>query len=147
MQCSKVLVGYDGSEHANGAIRVGAEFAEKYGGELLLLAVFNPAALYAIQAFTPAAVLTQHMIEKDALTWQEGVEKSVKDILTSQQTDYRFLREIGNPVEKILAVAEREKVDMIVVGSRGRGGFERLLLGSVSDAVVHHAPCSVLIVR
>jgi len=55
--------------------------------------------------------------------------------------------EEGDPKSKILDVAEEWRADLIVVGSHGRRGFERFLMGSVSDAVARHAKCSVQIVR
>ena len=51
----------------------------------------------------------------------------------------------GQPAEALLGVSE--DADLVVVGSRGRGGFKRLMLGSVSDQVVHHAVCPVLVVH
>ena len=53
----------------------------------------------------------------------------------------------GTPEEVILNYAKEKGVDLIVMGTRGLGGFKKLLLGSVSNGVVSHAPCSVLIVR
>lgn len=58
-----------------------------------------------------------------------------------------FLVWEGEPGSSIAAAAEAEDADMIVVGTRGRSGAERMLLGSVSDHVVRHAPCPVLVVR
>ena len=50
-------------------------------------------------------------------------------------------------VEEILGVAEKEKIDLIVIGTRGLGGFRKLLQGSVSSGVMTHAKCNVLVVR
>lgn len=55
--------------------------------------------------------------------------------------------DLGRPAELVVDVAREWGADLIVVGSHGKGFWGRLTLGSVSDAVVHHAPCSVLIVR
>jgi len=60
---------------------------------------------------------------------------------------YRCRHESGHAAEQILRVAEEESVDLIVVGSRGLSEWKSLVLGSVSDHVVHHAECSVLVVR
>ena len=60
---------------------------------------------------------------------------------------YRCRYESGHPAEQILRVACEEDVDLIVMGSRGLSEWKALLLGSVSDHVIHHAHCSVLIVR
>ncbi|MEP6705648.1 MAG: universal stress protein, partial [Acidobacteriota bacterium] len=53
----------------------------------------------------------------------------------------------GSPDSRIVEIAEAMHSDIIVLGSHGYSRWERLLVGSVSDSVVHHAPCSVLIVR
>lgn len=53
----------------------------------------------------------------------------------------------GKPRSKIIDVASKWKADLIVLGSHGRRGFNRMLMGSVSEAVVRHAPCSVHVVR
>ncbi|HLM01323.1 MAG TPA: universal stress protein, partial [Pyrinomonadaceae bacterium] len=53
----------------------------------------------------------------------------------------------GSPESRIVETAEQMHAELIVVGSHGYNRWERLLLGSVSDSVVHHAPCSVLVVR
>lgn len=55
--------------------------------------------------------------------------------------------ELGNPAEEIIQIANKERYDLIVVGSRGLSRTKRFFLGSVSDDVSHHAHCSVLIVR
>jgi nucleotide-binding universal stress UspA family protein len=53
----------------------------------------------------------------------------------------------GNPAEEIMDFAEKQKIDMIVVGSLGKSGIERFVLGSVSEKVVRHAKIQVLVVR
>ena len=53
----------------------------------------------------------------------------------------------GSPDSRIVETAEQWHADLIVIGSHGYSRWERLLLGSVSDSVLHHAPCSVLVVR
>jgi nucleotide-binding universal stress UspA family protein len=58
-----------------------------------------------------------------------------------------FLVWTGDPGESIVAAAEAEDVDLVLVGAHGRGAIERLLIGSVSEHVARHAPCPVLIVR
>jgi universal stress protein A len=59
----------------------------------------------------------------------------------------RFLIWEGDPAESIVEAARSERADVIVVGSHGRGTIGRALIGSVSDQVVRHAPCAVLVVR
>jgi len=58
----------------------------------------------------------------------------------------RLLMEGSRPATAILDIAEREHVDLIMLATHGRGGIDRLMLGSVADRVVHHARCPVLLV-
>ena len=71
----------------------------------------------------------------------------VVQLARSAGADAEFLVWEGDAEEGILAAAEAESADLIVVGSRGRSGLGRYLLGSISDAVVHRADCPVLVVR
>lgn len=54
---------------------------------------------------------------------------------------------LGHPAETLVTYARREKIDLLVLGQRGLSNIQRFFLGSVSDRVVHHAPCTVMIVR
>jgi len=79
-----------------------------------------------------------------------GLEAGVQSIVQRARaagTVATFLVWEGDPGEAIVNAAEAEDVDLIVVGSHGRGPVERFLLGSVSDFVVRHAGCPVLVVR
>jgi universal stress protein A len=66
---------------------------------------------------------------------------------TASPVDYEHRYLEGNPVREIIAFAEREHMDLIVMGSHGRTGLSRLLMGSVAEGVARRAPCPVLIVR
>jgi len=59
----------------------------------------------------------------------------------------RYVTAVGQPAEEILKVAKRRRCDLIVMGSRGLGGIQKLLLGSTTDRVVHHASIPVLAIR
>ena len=67
--------------------------------------------------------------------------------LTKAGYQVREMLRVGQPAEQILGFADRSKVDLIVMGARGLGTVSRFFLGSVSTKLVHHSPCSVLIVR
>ncbi len=56
------------------------------------------------------------------------------------------IEELGDPTTAIIAAAEREQADILVIGRRGAGLMERVMLGSVADRLAHHAPCPLLIV-
>ena len=75
--------------------------------------------------------------------------KKVEDLRDEQGLDIKVTPKIakGSPAKAILAVAEEEDVDLIVIGSSGKSGLDLLLLGSVADKVVRSAKCSVLVVH
>jgi nucleotide-binding universal stress UspA family protein len=77
---------------------------------------------------------------------EEG-RRSLQEILDRLRLRAAIRVETGDPGEQIIAVAEIEKVDLIVVGSHHKGTLRRVLGGSVSDDVAHHAPCPVLLIR
>ena len=143
----KILICADGSACALAAARAGAAIARHYAADALVLNVFDHATIGPGEIGAWAIAIDQDVIERCARETKLEVEKSIKPIFAEPATPYRSIQEIGHPVEGILCVAEREKVDLIVIGSRGLRGMKELLLGSVSSAVMHHAPCPVLVVR
>ena len=137
----KVLVPVDGSEGSKRALEMALAIATASKAEYIVLEViedFGPLPGY-YDAAPPG---------KDRVKWisEQRFEK-VHPIL--DQTSVKWTRKIveGYPAEEICKMADTEKVDMIVVGSRGLGAFGRFMVGSVSDRVVHHANCSVTVVR
>lgn len=81
---------------------------------------------------------------------QQAVDRALNVIAEkcrNQRLETRSIVEVGRPAEMILSAAGQLGADLIIMGSHGRGFWGRLTLGSVSDAVVHHAACSVLIVK
>lgn len=143
----KLLVCLDGSEPARKALQAGLELADRFGGEVLCLSVFDPAPLHAVGAMTPGAVISTGEINRQSDEWHAFVEGTVAPVWQEARAPVRVLREYGSPMEKIVQVAKQENVGMILIGSRGIGGFQRLLLGSVSEGVAHHAPCPIMVMR
>lgn len=145
---SKILVCTDGSAFAKQAAKVAAEIAQKFGSQVVLLNVYDPTIFPAATLGLPGGPL---QLDIAAGRYAQEAEKSVLEetgrVLQEAQISYRARAELGHPVETILHVAQEEAADLIVMGSIGHGGFERLLLGSVSDGVLHHARCPVLVVR
>jgi nucleotide-binding universal stress UspA family protein len=119
-----IVVGTDGSDTANEAVRQAVELAKAVGAELLVVSAF-------VGASEDAAPLLS-----DAVAAAEAAGVPVQT----------FPRP-GDPADAILDVAEERDADLIVVGNKGTSGARRFLLGSVPNRVSHHAPCSVLIIR
>lgn len=141
-----ILVASDGSEHALKAAQTAAALAQKFEAKVTLLSVFDPPSDTTLLAAGQAA-LSSDALTRFAEEVQESVERRTGEVLDKMGVRYVFRREKGHPVDMIVSVAAREHVDLIVMGSRGLGGLQSFLLGSVSDRVLHHAHCPVLIVK
>ena len=142
-----ILIASDGSECALRAVRAGAEIAKRFEAEVTLLSVFDPPVGQMALVDPDTVALDPAMIARYADEVQSAVEKSATQVLEEVGVRYTARRETGHPVDQIVGVAARSRVDLIVLGSRGLGGLESFLLGSVSDRVLHHAHCPVLIVK
>ena len=145
---TKILLCTDGSNHALEAARATVELAQKFGSEVVLLNVFNPAIVPVPFVGLPeASVFTATNMGCYAEQVQEEIETATGKVLAEGGVGYRARRELGHPVDRIVSIAQDEKADLIVMGSRGMGAWQSYLLGSVSDGVIHHAHCPVLIIK
>jgi nucleotide-binding universal stress UspA family protein len=140
-----ISVGVDGSEAAAVALDVAAREAALHGAQLHVVVVWQvPVSAYA--AGGGVALFDDETMDKLREAAQRVADNAVARV-TELAPGLDVSADVleGQPAEKLLeACAESE---LIVVGSRGLGGFKRLMLGSVSDQVVHHATCPVLVVH
>jgi len=145
---SKILICSDGSPKAIEAASVAAEIARKFGSEVVLLSVFDPSVVPAATLGIPGGIL-ETTVNSGCFAdqTQTAVEHETGKVFQAAGVQYRSRRELGHPVDRIIVSAHDEQADLIVIGSRGIGGYERLLLGSVSEGVLRHAHCPVLAVR
>jgi len=129
----------DFSEQAEFAFRLAAALARDHGARLILLHVISGSAIVYGEGVVPPLSL-----EDDRERWEKELHQlGVSD--PSVPVEHRL--KDGDPVTEILAVAEQSSADLIVMGTHGRTGLERLLMGSVAEQVVRKAPCPVLTVR
>ena len=137
-----IVVGTDGSKPAAVAVRQATDLARREGARLHLVAAYpDPQVLR--EKITGGATAQNVDLRGVAISVLKRAEHYVRDQGLELETHARE----GDPAEVILRVANEQQADLIVVGSRGLTGIKRFLLGSVSNKVSHHAPCSVMIVR
>lgn len=134
----KILLATDGSDDAATAARAAADLAEKTGSELHVAH-----AWHAPVGVMPAPIPIE-VFEQDA---RRLLDKEAGRLAAGETTVAGTHLVRDHPVDAILGLAEDLGVGLIVVGSRGRGVLERLVLGSVSEGVVHHARAPVLVAR
>ncbi|MEU8515438.1 universal stress protein [Kitasatospora sp. NPDC048722] len=140
-----VLAACDGSDGSLWALDRAMTEAELFGLPLYVLAVVNPAPA----GYPPGmAELVRESVETLVESMADGLRRSVAAV--QQQRSRPYAGELslhvvlGNVIEVLLEASTRQHT--LVLGTRGNGGFNRLLLGSVSTAAVHHAACPVLVV-
>jgi nucleotide-binding universal stress UspA family protein len=140
----RITVAVDGSPNGAAALAAAIDLALKYGSSLVILAVapFVPAYVGPNDPFVSPPV-SEGAIEQ----YRKVVEESVQQAEKAGVKNVTGVCEEGVVVEEILDHLEEHPSDLVVVGSRGLSATRRLLLGSVSTAVVNHAPCPVLVVR
>ena len=136
----KLLLATDLSEVSSSATDQAFELAGRLGASLLVVSVIDPGSLLLPGGRFRARI--DQVRERQEQLAQALVERG-----RDQGTEVSFLVWTGDPGDQIVAAAEAEHVDMILVGSHGRGAVGRLFLGSVSEHVVRNAPCPVLVVR
>ena len=137
---SKLLLATDLSEASTAATEEAFELAGRLGASLLVVSVIDPRSL-RLPGGRYHARMDQVRERREAIA-QELVERG-----REAGVPVSFLVWDGDPGDMIVSAAEAENVDMVVVGSHGRGAVGRFFLGSVSDHVVRHAACPVLVVR
>jgi len=153
----KILVALDGSESSQKAARAALELSEKLKAELIVLhAIIPPTSYYHSTIASPVGMSlpapSQREIDeyyayarKVALSVVGDAESKAKKRGITVRTE--IPEAVSSVVETIINHAVKENVDLITVGTRGLGGFKKMLLGSVSSGIVSHAHCPVLVVR
>ena len=137
----RIVVGVDGSDSARKALRWAVREAEVWGAELTAIAAVPMASGAGALAWLPAAVDREQVLTDV----RSGLDRAVADALEGHpEVVVRRHALDGNAAE--LMAEFSTAVDLVVVGSRGRGGFSGLLLGSVSQGVLSHASCPVMVV-
>ena len=136
----RLLLATDLSEASASATDQAFELAGRLGASLLVVSVIDPGSLLLPGGRFRARI--DQVRERREQLAQELVERG-----REVGVEVSFLVWTGDPGDMIVEAAESERADMVLVGSHGRGAVGRFFLGSVSEHVVRHAPCPVLVVR
>lgn len=136
----RILLATDLSPASEGAALQALDLAHDLNADLLIVSVIDPRSLRL-----PGGHFRTRVDQV-----RSSREAAAQDLVTRGRAagvKVHFLIWDGDPGESIVDAATSEQVDIVVVGSHGRGSVGRFLIGSVSDYVVRHAPCPVLVVR
>ena len=147
----KILIATDGSDFSIEAIKKCSQIINK--GKDTAIKVVSVYEQVPIMATEPFAVSTEYITEMSKVLKIEAenhVSEAmtiIKSYMADAEIDFTSKVELGIPEKVIIETAQEWQADLIVVGSHGRGFWGRTMIGSTSDAIIHNAPCPVLVVR
>jgi nucleotide-binding universal stress UspA family protein len=140
----RILCATDFSDTAEAAWATAQELARVHRSSLLLLHVFTDLPLYSY-AEVPAPTVEQ--VWEEQRRWAERAIEDRVAAATARGLAARGVVKTGTPAIMIADTADEERADLILIGTHGRTGLDRLLVGSVAERVVRLAPCPVLTVK
>lgn len=146
----KVLLATDGTKYGDAAADMLGKINLADGDEVKLICVVDMALPMAIDiygGYIPDTTELEKAARENAAKVVETTSEKIKPSFAGKNVDLSTEILFGSPDSRIVETAEEMKTDLIIIGSHGYKQWERLLLGSVSDSVVHHAHCSVMVVR
>jgi nucleotide-binding universal stress UspA family protein len=143
----KILLAVDGSEFSQAATQALVSQMRREGAEVLVLRVVEPRAFFTPPQIAPGYAPEQDgIIKEDFLCAQESVDQASQALRSAGFTVNTRVVE-AEARNGILDIAAEWRANLVVLGSHGRKGLRRFLLGSVAEFVARHAHCSVWIVR
>lgn len=138
-----VVVGVDGSGQSRHAARVGADIARKNGATLHMVTIVRPPeGWWGIVGSPP----TPSALSRSLTEAQREILDSVVADLDLSDLEVVQIEDVGDPARMLLDYAEQVDADVMIIGRRGAGLIERIMLGSVANRLVHDAPCPVMLV-
>jgi nucleotide-binding universal stress UspA family protein len=149
----RIMVAVDGSENSTRAAKVAIDIAQKYRAELVILHVVPLASYVNVPILYGATIPTSSGADDQYRSYLRNVADTLVNRTaqmakgTGVKTTTATQESTGSVVERITTYAQGEKIDLIVIGSRGLSGLKKLVLGSVSSGVTANAHCPVLVVR
>jgi len=146
----KILLPTDGSEYANKAAKHAAWIASLGGAELIAINVIETSSLVGLPA-EDLIVRIKEMLKEEG---QKSLQK-ISEIVMEEKREGKCQKDVkltlntieGSPSDIIIKTIAEENIDLVVMGTSGKHGLDRFLLGSVTENVVRSAPCPVLVVH
>jgi nucleotide-binding universal stress UspA family protein len=145
----KILLAVDGSSYGDAAINEITERPWPPGSAIKVITAAEMPVPVGMEPFAASPAYFEELDKSVRKAAQTVIDRALAKLETIEDKTLKISSQIihGPPRQVIVEEAENWGADLIVMGSRGLGAWNRLLLGSVSSAVVHHAKCSVEIVR
>jgi len=137
-----ILVPYDGSSHSKHAFKVALDMAKKYNSKLSMVTVLDTSSGYWGHStlWDKAMGGTKNLVTKEFESFKSAAKKARVSFISE-------IIESKSVTKTIISYSKSMKIDLIVLGAQGITGWDKLILGSVTDSVAHRVRCPVLIVR
>ncbi|HET8738737.1 MAG TPA: universal stress protein [Acidimicrobiia bacterium] len=140
---STIIIGIDGSDGSRRAAEHGVALARQFGASVQLVTVVRPPeGWWGIGGAPP----TPESLSAALVEGQQQILKEIEEHLDLEGIDYQTVQELGDPAFRLVDLCEEQGADLLVIGRRGAGLAERVILGSTADRLTHLAPCPVLVV-
>jgi nucleotide-binding universal stress UspA family protein len=137
----RILVGLDASERATLVLEAAVDLARRTGGKLILFRAVGVPHEIPVEAYTMTPASLAELLEREAQKYLDGVTAGLpKEMVVARVVH------VGTPWQGICSAADKHRADIIVIGSHGYSGLDRLI-GTTAGKVVNHAHQSVLVVR
>ncbi|MGB9937662.1 MAG: universal stress protein [Methanobacterium sp.] len=146
----KILLPTDGSEYANKAAEHAIWLASSTGAELIVLNVIETSSLVGLPA-EDLIVRIKEMLKEEGRKSLEKISQMTEENKIEdechEEVKLNLITEEGSPSDIIIKKVKEENIDLVVMGTSGKHGLDRFLLGSVTENVVRSAPCPILVVH
>ena len=142
----KIVIGVDDSPHARAAVEYVRTMTWPPGTRVVVVSAVRPMVVAYAEAYAGASPYVEPINEDLMRLHQETASECERD-LESSGLETKAMVVSGDPRTALVDAAHSERADLLVVGSHGRTGLARLLMGSVASYVVTHAPCNVMVVK
>ena len=145
----KILLAVDGSAYSDAAIETVAQRPWPNGTEIKVITAVEMPTVIGMEPWATSADYFEQLEMAIRGAAKEVIDRALGKLNANPNKSLKISSEIiqGPPRQVIVEEADHWNADMIIMGSRGLGAWNRLLLGSVSSGVIHHAKCSVEVVR
>jgi len=147
ISCKNILIATDGSKYSVAAATEAIGIAKRCKSNLIIITVVHTEALSSMSPDTGYTQSQQEVIERQELQRAERNISGVKELAEKEGIHAEGIISEGRPYEAIAKAALEKNIDLIVIGSHGRTGVSKFLMGSVTERVIGHAESAVLVVK